>query len=303
MTGPRATCPVVGSPTGRWSARADSASTYASATPLWTRCRPAAIQTCPWWANDPQAPTDEAASTSTSSRTMSTELPPSSRWTRFRCCAANAPTALPALVDPVNAITRTARSTTRASPTSAPPGRTCSSPSGSPASAKICASTAPPLTAVRGSGFSRTALPSARAGATARIDRIVGTLKGAITPTTPTGTRRAMLSRGSEERSSSPYGADARAAASKHSCAEVAIWKPANGPMAPVSRMSHPVISSMFANQRSPARRRTAARSVCGRAAHSRWAPCARAAALATSAGVARPLTASCSPVEGETTA
>ena len=46
---------------------------------------------------------------------------------------------------------------------------------------------APPLTAVRGSGLSSTALPSASAGATARIDRIVGTLNGAITPTTPTG--------------------------------------------------------------------------------------------------------------------
>ena len=43
---------------------------------------------------------------------------------------------------------------------------------------------------------------------------MVGTLNGAITPTTPTGTRRARLSRGIEERSSSPYGADASAAAS-----------------------------------------------------------------------------------------
>ena len=87
---------------------------------------------------------------------------------------------------PVNAMTRTAGSVTSASPTSAPPGRTCSRPSGSPAAAKISARTAPPLTAVLGSGLSSTALPSARAGATARMDRIVGTLNGAITPTTPT---------------------------------------------------------------------------------------------------------------------
>ena len=67
---------------------------------------------------------------------------------------------------------------------------------------------------MRGSGLRITALPSARAGATARIDRIVGTLNGEMTPTTPTGTRRDIDSRGLEERRSSPYGADARAAAS-----------------------------------------------------------------------------------------
>ena len=114
----------------------------------------------------------------------------------------------------MNEITRTGGSVTSASPTSTPPGSTCSSPSGSPACAKISASTAPPATAVRGSGLSSTALPSASAGATARMDRMVGTLNGAMTPTTPTGTRRAMLSRGFIDRSSSPYGAEASAAAS-----------------------------------------------------------------------------------------
>jgi hypothetical protein len=45
--------------------------------------------------------------------------------------------------------------------------------------------------------LSTTALPSASAGATDRIDRISGTLNGEITPTTPTGTRRSIDSRGS----------------------------------------------------------------------------------------------------------
>jgi hypothetical protein len=40
-----------------------------------------------------------------------------------------------------------------------------------------------------------TALPSASAGATARTDRICGKFHGLITPTTPTGTRRAIDSR------------------------------------------------------------------------------------------------------------
>jgi len=172
------------------------------------------MHTCPWCANEPQAPTDDAWSGSTSSSTSNAELPPSSRCTRLRCCPASVATARPALVEPVNETTRTSGSVTSASPTSAAPGRTCSTPGGRPASSNSAANSAPPLTAVRGSGLSSTALPSASAGATARMPRIVGTLNGEITPTTPTGTRRAIDSRGSAERSSSPYGADASAAAS-----------------------------------------------------------------------------------------
>ena len=92
--------------------------------------------------------------------------------------------------------TRTAGSVTRASPTSAPPGSICSTPAGSPASSKTRAISVPPVTAVRGSGLSRTALPSASAGATERIPRMIGTLNGEMTPTTPAGIRRAIDSRG-----------------------------------------------------------------------------------------------------------
>ena len=95
---------------------------------------------------------------------------------------------------------------------SAPPGSTLKRPSGRPASSKILASVTPPETDVRGSGFRITALPSARAGATARMDRINGKLNGEMTPTTPTGTRRDMLRIGSRVRSSSPYGSDTRPA-------------------------------------------------------------------------------------------
>jgi acyl-CoA reductase-like NAD-dependent aldehyde dehydrogenase len=55
-----------------------------------------------------------------------------------------------------------------------------------------------------GSGLSTTELPSASAGATERIERICGKLNGAMTPTTPTGTRSAKLSRGFSLGSSSP---------------------------------------------------------------------------------------------------
>ena len=45
------------------------------------------------------------------------------------------------------------------------------------------------------SGFRMTALPRASAGATARTERICGKFHGLITPTTPSGTRLAMLCR------------------------------------------------------------------------------------------------------------
>ena len=71
---------------------------------------------------------------------------------------------------------------------------------------------------VRGSGLRMTALPSASAGATDRMDRMPGKLNGEITPTTPTGTRRATDRRGLTERSISPYGWEASAA---DSCSSV----------------------------------------------------------------------------------
>nr|BFE82860.1 hypothetical protein GCM10020093_054610 [Planobispora longispora] len=71
-----------------------------------------------------------------------------------------------------------------------------------------------PETAVRGSGLRITALPRASAGATERMPRISGKLNGAITPTTPTGTRRARLSRRRAVGRISPGGWEASAAAS-----------------------------------------------------------------------------------------
>ena len=93
----------------------------------------------------------------------------------------------------MNEIIATSGSVISASPTAAPPGRTCKMPAGSPASSNARAKMSPPDTGVCGSGLRITALPVASAGATARIDRIMGKLNGEITPTTPCGTRRAML--------------------------------------------------------------------------------------------------------------
>ncbi len=111
-------------------------------------------------------------------------------------------------------MTLTSGASTTAAPMSAPPGSSDRSPGGSPASSKIRTSVTPPQTAVRGSGLSSTALPSASAGATARIERISGKLNGAITDTTPTGRRRAKDQRFSFEVSTSPAGREGSADAS-----------------------------------------------------------------------------------------
>src|SRR5918997_1563193 len=77
-----------------------------------------------------------------------------------------------------------------------PTGRTCRTPSGSPASSKIRAIDTPPHTAVRGSGLRTTAFPRASAGATERMARTRGKLNGEMTPTTPTGMRRGQAQAG-----------------------------------------------------------------------------------------------------------
>ena len=102
------------------------------------------MQIWPWCRNEPQAPADAAPGTSASSSTISAELPPSSRCTRLRCWAASAPTCRPTAVEPVNEMIRTTGSVISASPASGPPGSTCSSPSGRPASSNTRASTTPP---------------------------------------------------------------------------------------------------------------------------------------------------------------
>ena len=127
------------------------------------------MQIWPWLRNDAQPVSPTAFSTSASSRMISAELPPSSRWARLRCRPASSPIDRPTAVEPVNEMTRTCGSVTSASPTSLPPGSIWSTPAGSPASSKIRAISVPPVTAVRGSGLRRTALPSASAGATERM--------------------------------------------------------------------------------------------------------------------------------------
>jgi hypothetical protein len=173
------------------------------------------MQIWPWCRYAPHAALEAATSRSASSSTMVEFLPPSSRVTRFRCRLASSPTRLPAAVEPVKEIIAMFGSAIIASPTAASPGSTCKRPAGRPAASNRRASMKPPLTGVFGSGFSTTALPSASAGATARLERMSGALNGEITPTTPCGTRRANDMRFGPDGSIIPGGCVAIAAASR----------------------------------------------------------------------------------------
>ena len=113
---------------------------------------------------------------------------------------------------------------------------------------------------MRGSGLRITALPSASAGATDRIDRIDGKLNGETTPTTPIGTWRARDRRGLLDRSISPYGADAVAADSRSSETTSPSSKPALPGADPASRTSHGSSRSGSASSSAAARSSTSTR-------------------------------------------
>jgi hypothetical protein len=208
----------------------------------------------------------------------------------------------PVAVEPVKEIIRTFGSSTSAWPTSPAPGSTCSSPSGSPASSNRRASATPPDTGVLASGFSTTALPSASAGPTERMASTYGKFQGVITPTTPTGTRRAMLVRpGVSDGSSMPSGCETSAAAMSSCPIEAVTSTSALPRMQPDSRTSSSTSSARWRSIVSAARLITATRSVSGVAAQSRWAAAAEAAARATEAASPPPAVPSTSPVAGST--
>ncbi len=191
IIGPKATWPLAGSPTGMWVALPTRRSIRPAATFSCTSTRPEAMQIWPWCSQAPQATLLAARSRSASSSTISALLPPSSSETFFRCLPQSSPMRWPTAVEPVNWIIFTSGAVTSASPAPGPPGSIWNTPAGTPASSNTRAMITPPAAAVCGSGFSTTALPAARAGATARSDRMSGKLNGEITPTTPCGTRRA----------------------------------------------------------------------------------------------------------------
>ncbi len=208
----------------------------------------------------------------------------------------------PTVGEPVKAIMGTRGSVTSASPASASPGSTCNTPAGRPASSNTRAMMKPPLTGVRVSGLSTTALPNASAGATARRLRISGKLNGEITPTTPCGTRRANERRPGPLGSTWPWACMGKAAARWHSVMDsfTSCWP--LGRMPPVSRAMVRASSAKCCWKRAAARWNTAERSRGPVAAQAAWAAWARPMAARMSAALAMPTCESTWPVAGSFT-
>jgi hypothetical protein len=112
---------------------------------------------------------------------------------RLSPSAASRITLLPASVDPVKEIFRTAGCETSAAPTISPgPGNTCNAPGGTPASS----ASSPNRRAESGvslAGLRMTVLPMARAGAVFQVAMAKGKFQGTIRPQTPSGSRNVTL--------------------------------------------------------------------------------------------------------------
>ena len=115
-------------------------------------------------ANTPAAVPAIAASRSASAKTMFGDLPPSSTDTLVMESAAERRTSRPTADDPVNDTLSTPGFATSAAPARAPPVTTCSTPSGSPASASRAGSRSE-VRGVCSAGLSTTQQPAASAGA------------------------------------------------------------------------------------------------------------------------------------------
>ena len=127
-----------------------------------------------------------ASSRSASAATITGVALPSSRLTRLR--GARSRIFQPTAAEPVKVMSATRSSSTRTSPISAAgPQTTLSQPGGSPASVSSSASSSAE-SGVCDAGFSTTAQPAARAGATLWATRLKGKLNGEMAPTTPIGT-------------------------------------------------------------------------------------------------------------------
>ncbi len=93
------------------------------------------------------------------------------------------------VLSPVNEISGTSGCLTSASPASSPsPLTRLNTPSGKPASAKICAHRLAE-SGVNSAGFSTTVQPAASAGASFQLSSMNGVFHGVIRPATPTGLR------------------------------------------------------------------------------------------------------------------
>ncbi len=192
ISGPMSVVSSAGSPTVTASIAGASSSRKRSYAVRWTRMRVRAQQSWPELSRNDMGAAAAAASRSASAKTMFGLLPPSSRVTRLRSAEPFASTCLPTAIDPVNTIFATPGCSTSALPVTGPwPGRTWKRPSGRPASRASSASRSA-VSGVVSAGLRMTALLTASAGAVPQAAIGIGKFQGAITPTTPSGSRIVM---------------------------------------------------------------------------------------------------------------
>ena len=151
--------------------------------------REPAVQRSPFREKTPNRVESIAASRSASAKMMAGHLPPSSMDRPLRFSAALRKIVLPVVVSPVKEISGTSGCLTSASPASSPrPLTRLNTPSGRPASLKICAHSEAE-SGVNSAGLSTTVLPVASAGASFQDSSMNGVFQGVMRPATPIGLR------------------------------------------------------------------------------------------------------------------
>ena len=131
-------------------------------------------------------------SRSASSRMMAADLPPSSSVHGLSFSAAILAISLPTALDPVKVNLSISGLAVSARPVSGPPGTTDSTPSGSPASAKISA-IANNDSGVSAAGLTTMVQPASSAGPSLLAARKNGTFHAVTAATTPIGSRTTIV--------------------------------------------------------------------------------------------------------------
>mmetsp|Transcript_12781 Transcript_12781/g.44183 ORF Transcript_12781/g.44183 Transcript_12781/m.44183 type:complete len:269 (-) Transcript_12781:206-1012(-) len=254
-----------------------------------TKMRLAETHVWPAATNAPKATPLTASSRSTSSKTKTGALPPSSAQKLAARPPTRAPIFEPATSPPVKSILATSRCAASAAAATWPwPGTTLTTPGGAPASFKIAARASTEMGAISG-GLMTTVFPVASATATFFVAMSRGWFHGVTTPQTPRGLRATIAMCDA----SPPKGG----MASSRVSATAAWYSNHSGSLAncarnsaigrPVQSVSIGASAGSAARRPTAARRSTAARCFAPASRHAGNANLLDATAAATSASLA----------------
>ena len=263
-----------------------SRSVSSSTTLLWAITRRIVVHRCPAVPAAENTMPRVARSRSALALTMAALLPPSSSSERPNRPATRGPTARPIRVEPVALSRATPGWSTRASPTSGPPIRTCDRSVGAPTSAMARARIAwlaSDVSGVSSDGFHTTGSPHTSATAVFQDQTAAGKLKALMTPTTPSGCQ-VSISRcpGRSDGIVRPYSCRERPTA-KSQMSIISWTSPrASEVILPTSRLISVARSSLCSASSSPSRLTRAPRAGAGTFRHARKALCARSTASST---------------------